>query len=378
MRVVIVGAGPAGLYLSILLKRAPFVTELRVIEQNAPNSTFGFGVVFSASALEFLKGDDPQIHAELTPDLERWDDVRIVHAGQSITVDGTGFTAVGRLRLLQLFQKEVERAGVTVEYNRVLRDVGELEDFDLIVGADGLNSVVRKSDEAAFGLEVRNLTNRFAWFGTTKRFDVLTQTFVRHDRGYFNAHHYRYAPDMSTFIVECDETTFRTGDLATLDEQSLRKVLEEIFASTLEGHPLVSNRSIWRQFPVIRNRKWSSGNKVLLGDALHTAHFSIGSGTRLALEDVIALAGALRGNPKDLPAALAAYEGGRKPILEILVSAANASATWYETFPEKMPLPPYDFAMSYLMRTQRLSEDKLRQQSPRFMAAYDKHCGRVS
>jgi 2-polyprenyl-6-methoxyphenol hydroxylase-like FAD-dependent oxidoreductase len=375
MRVRIVGAGPAGLYLAILLKRSGLTTDLRVIEQNAPNSTFGFGVVFSDSALEFLKEDDPKTHAAITPDLERWSDIKITHGGETMTIDGVGFTAVGRLHFLQLLQREAEKEGVQIEYNRTLNSVDEIGEADLIVGADGINSIVRRADEAAFGPEIRYLTNRFAWFGTTKRFDALTQTFVSHPRGYFNAHHYRYSPQMSTFIVECDETTFKKGDLATLDEAQLKAALEDVFAEALDGHPLISNRSIWRQFPAIRNARWSSGNKVILGDALHTAHFSIGSGTRLALEDAIALIAALKAHPKDIAAALAHYEKERKPILDILVNAANASANWYETFAKEMPLAPYDFAMSYLMRTGRMSVEKLRRSAPKFMAAYDARPG---
>jgi len=371
MRVRIVGAGPSGLYLAILLQRSGLVADLCVVEQNAPDSTFGFGVVFSDSALEFLKNDDPQTHAAITPDLERWSDIKLVHQGETVTIDGIGFTAIGRLHLLQLLQREARKSGVRIEFNRTLTSLDELGDVDLIVGADGVNSLVRRSNEQAFGTEIKFLTNRFVWFGTTKRFDALTQTFIKCDRGNFNAHHYRYAGDMSTFIVECDEATFSRGDLEQLDEAQLKSVMEGIFADTLEGHPLVSNRSIWRQFPVISNRRWSDSNKVILGDSLHTAHFSIGSGTRLALEDAIALVGALKAEPKDLRGALALYEEQRKPVLDILVNAANASALWYETFADKLHLAPYDFAMSYIMRTGRMSTDTLRQIAPKFMAAYD-------
>lgn len=371
MRVRIVGAGPAGLYLGILLKRSGLASDVCVVEQNAPDSTFGFGVVFSENALEFLRGDDPRTYATITPHLETWYDMRLVHQGQTMTIDGVGFTAIGRLELLQLLQQEARSSEVRIEYGRALRSVGELGDVDLIVGADGINSIVRHSDEHAFGTEITYLTNRFVWFGTTKRFEMLTQTFVKHTRGCFNAHHYRYSDKMSTFIVECDEATFAGSDLAGLDEAQLMLVLEGVFSETLDKHPLISNRSIWRQFPIISNRRWSSGNKVLLGDALHTAHFSIGSGTRLALEDAIALVKALKAQ-NDISAALAQYELDRKPILQLLVKAANASAAWYETFPQKLSLSPYDFAMSYLMRTGRMSPEKLRAQSPRFMANYSR------
>src|SRR5262245_22919301 len=370
MGVQIVGAGPAGLYLAILLKRSGIGSDVRVVEQNAPDSTFGFGVVFSENALEFLRGDDPQTYATITPHLETWNDIRVVHQGQTVAIDGVGFTAIGRLHLLQLLQQEARRSGVGIEYDRPIQSLDELDDADLIVGADGINSMVRRSDEQAFGTEIKYLTNRFAWFGTTKRFETLTQTFVKDARGAFNAHHYRYSDRMSTVIVECDQATFANGDLAGLDETRMKLLLEDVFSSTLENHPLISNRSIWRQFPVISNRRWSAGNKVLLGDALHTAHFSIGSGTRLALEDAIALVKALQAQ-KDMQAALAQYERDRKPVLQLLVKAADASAAWYETFAQKLPLAPYDFAMSYLMRTGRMSPDKLRAQSPRFMADYD-------
>jgi 2-polyprenyl-6-methoxyphenol hydroxylase-like FAD-dependent oxidoreductase len=377
MNIAILGAGPAGLYLSILLKRSGLASALTVYEQNAADSTFGFGVVFSDTALEFLRDDDPQTHAAITPDLERWSNIKVTHRGETLIIDGVGFTAVGRLHLLQLLQREARNAGVDIRYNHTVGSLDDLKGADLIVGADGINSLVRRADEAAFGTRIDYLRNRFAWFGTTKRFDALTQTFVRSRHGFFNAHHYRYAPDMSTFIVECDEKTFVDGRLGELSETDIKRTMEDVFAETLEGHALVSNRSIWRRFPVIHNTHWSRGNSVILGDALHTAHFSIGSGTRLAFEDAIALTQALKAEPTDLPAALARYEAERKPILDILVGAANASATWYETFPDKMHLAPYDFAMSYLTRTGRMTPDKVRRMAPQFMAEYDQYQARV-
>src|SRR5690606_31672493 len=187
-----------------------------------------------------------------------------------------------------------------------------------------------------------------------KVFDTLSQTFLQSPHGPINAHHYRYSKTMSTFLVECSAATFVAAGFDRMSEDESRSVLEGIFAETLDGHKLISNRSIWRQFPIVQNERWFTGNKVILGDALHTAHFSIGSGTRLAIEDAIALARAIRTHPRDMPAALAAYQAQRKPILDKLVNAANASAQWYEDFGTHMALPPYDFAMSYLSRTGRM------------------------
>lgn len=230
MQIKIIGAGPAGLYLSILLKRSGLGSNLTVFEQNAPDATFGFGIVFSDSALEFLKDDDPETYATITPDLERWNNIKIVHRGEIVTIDGAGFTAIGRLHLLQLLQQEARNVGVDIHYNHTIGDLKELGEADLIVGADGINSLVRRSDEALFGTKTGYLTNRFAWFGTTKRFDALTQTFVETEKGFFNAHHYRYSDKMSTFIVECDEKTFVDANLGSLSEIELKSTMEGVFA----------------------------------------------------------------------------------------------------------------------------------------------------
>jgi 2-polyprenyl-6-methoxyphenol hydroxylase-like FAD-dependent oxidoreductase len=371
MRIVIIGAGPAGLYLSLLLKRSGLDLSVQVVEQNAPDSTFGFGVVFSEDALEFLKEDDPAIFAAITPELESWRGIAIHHRGERVMLDGIGFTAIGRLRLLQLLQKQVRDEGISVTFNHPVSDLAEFADADMIVGADGVSSLVRRSDEAGFGASVSYLTNRFAWFGTTKVFDTLSQTFLETGNGPINAHHYRYSPSMSTFLVECSEATYFASGFDRMSEDETRGALERIFAATLEGHKLISNRSVWRQFPIVHNERWSVGNKVILGDALHTAHFSIGSGTRLAIEDAIALARAIKASPRDARTALSAYEAQRKPILDKLVKAANASAAWYENFGTHMALPPYDFAMSYLSRTGRMDIERIRKVAPVFVGAWE-------
>ena len=367
MRIAIIGAGPAGLYLAYLVKRRAPDAHVTVIEQNAPDATFGFGVVFSDRALEFLRDDDADTYTAIVPHMESWSDIAVVHHGQSIIIDGIGFAAIGRLKLLQLLQARAKSAGVEPVYRRPISDLAELDGADLIVGADGVNSLVRRSHAQAFGARVHLLTNRFAWFGTTKRFETLTQTFVETSCGHFNAHHYRYAPDLSTFIVEVDEATFARSGLGEMADAQARIFCERTFAQTLDGHALLSNNSIWRQFPVVHNGRWSVGNRVLIGDALHTAHFSIGSGTRLAMEDAIALDKALAANHGNVAAALSAYESARRPILEKLVAGANGSAIWYQRFPEYMRLAPIEFAMSYITRSGRIDLDRLRKLSPLFV-----------
>ncbi|RWM45489.1 FAD-dependent monooxygenase [Mesorhizobium sp.] len=371
MRVAILGAGPAGLYAAYLLKKRGLASDIRIVEQNAPDATFGFGVVFSDRALEFLHDDDPETHALVEPELETWQDITLNHGGASTRIDGIGFSAIGRLHLLQLLQERVRSVGIHPEFNAVVRDLSELGDYDLLIGSDGVNSLVRRS--ADFGTNQELLTNRFVWYGTRQRYETLTQTFKQADAGSFNAHHYRFSPQMSTFIAEVDEKTFFGIGFDRMSEDETKAYLENVFADELGGHGLVTNKSLWRQFPKLRNKRWSVGNKVLVGDALRTAHFSIGSGTRLALEDVIALVRALGAWPGDVPQALAAYEAARRPIVDKLVQAANASADWYENFADHMRLDPWDMALSYIMRSGRMDMDRLSRMSPAFAEALNKN-----
>ncbi|HEX2653268.1 MAG TPA: FAD-dependent monooxygenase, partial [Xanthobacteraceae bacterium] len=347
MRVAILGAGPAGLYLAYLLKRRQREADILLIEQNPADATFGFGVVFSDRALEFLSADDLETHQSILPHLESWQDITINHAGERICIDGVGFAAIERLELLALLQARARSVGVEPYFRRHVATLDELGEADLIVGADGVNSLVRSIFADAFGASVAQLSNRFAWFGTTQRFDTLTQTFQKTDLGYFNAHHYRYTGGMSTFIVEVDAATFQHAGFERMAHDQAKAICEKVFADQLQGHPLISNQSIWRQFPQVRNERWSHEHCVLIGDALRTAHFSIGSGTRLAMEDAIVLDKALAEYPGDIPSALASFEAVRRPVVEKLVGAANASAQWYEHFATHMQLAPLDFAMSY-------------------------------
>jgi 2-polyprenyl-6-methoxyphenol hydroxylase-like FAD-dependent oxidoreductase len=372
MRIAVLGGGPAGLYFSYLWKRRHPADAVAVFEQNPRDATFGFGVVFSERALDFLRADDPATADLITPRLETWTDITLARRGERIAIDGVGFSAIGRLELLMLLQQQARSVGVELRYDTTVRSVAELGNADLAVGADGVNSLVRRSFEGDFGASLSLLDNKFAWFGTMKRFETLTQSFVENELGTFNAHHYRYAPAMSTFIVECDRATWLRAGFDRMKPEAAKAVCERVFAEALDGHPLVSNRSVWRNFPWVRTERWSVRNKVLIGDALHTAHFSIGSGTRLALEDAIALVKALEAERCDIPAGLARYEVERRPIVDKLVAASKTSAAWYERFPEHMKLAPLDFAMSYIARSGRLDRERLRAMAPRFMARYER------
>ncbi|MBI5320066.1 FAD-dependent monooxygenase [Bradyrhizobium sp.] len=370
MRIAVIGGGPGGLYFAYLWKLRHPEAVIDLFEQNPEGATWGFGVVFSDQALEFLRADDPETVDAIAPRMESWRNITLNLRGESVEIDGVGFSSIGRLELLTLLQARVRGVGVTPRFETTIDSIDRLAGYDLIVAADGLNSIVRRAFEKEFGTSVAYSTNKFAWYGTTKTFATLSQTFVTAERGTFNAHHYRYSPSMSTFLVECDAATWNAYGFEHKSIEESQVICEEIFADTLDGHKLISNKSVWRNFPWIWNERWSHRNMVLIGDALHTAHFSIGSGTRLAIEDAIALTKALEAEA-DVPSALAHYERERKPVVKKLVTAARTSADWYEHFPEHMKLGLMDFTYSYITRSGRIDDARLRAMSPQFMARFE-------
>lgn len=365
----VLGAGPSGLYVAQLLKRHLPQTRVRVLEQNPRGATFGFGVVFSSKALDFLEVDDHETYSLITPYMEHWQNMTLVHCGESVIFDGIGFASIGRLKLIELLTARAEDQGVEVLFDTKIDNIMDLK-ADLLIGADGVNSLVRRSRDAAFLPEESKLNNHFAWFGADKPFDTLTQTFCTTECGAINAHHYRYQSDMSTFIVECDNKSFFAYGFNNMSENESAKACMEIFAETLDGAQLLTNKSQWRRFPKLWCKKWFYKNSVLIGDSAHTAHFSVGSGTRLAMEDAIALVKALR-KESLLTEALEAYQEARQPIARKIVEAANTSAKWYETFSSKMEMLPLDLGFDYITRSGRVDLERLRSLSPNFMKAYE-------
>lgn len=372
MKIRIVGAGPAGLYFAALMKRANPAHDIALVERSPRDATWGFGVVFSDRALEFLRADDEPLYRYLTPHFESWPEIAVQHNDTRVPIAGNGFSSIGRLELLTLLYAWVERLGVPIRFETEASSLEEFADADLVVGANGASSWIRERNEAAFGTTVDWRPNRFIWYGTTKAFDSLTLTFRETQHGVFCAHHYRYHPDRSTFLVEVTDATWRRAGFERMSEAETISACERVFASDLEGHTILSNRSTWRRFPAVWNERWSVGNVVLLGDALRTAHFSIGSGTRLAMEDAIALAKAFAACGDDVPAALACFQADRLPPMKKIWDAANASLRWYERMDELVPaLTPVEFAYGYMTRTGRVDHAEVRRRDPALASAWE-------
>jgi anthraniloyl-CoA monooxygenase len=370
MRIVCAGAGPGGLYFAGLMKKADPRHHIRVIERNRPDDTFGFGVVFSDATMAGIAEADSEAYRGIARHLVHWDDIEVNYRGERILSTGHGFSGMSRHTLLRVLQEQACAAGVEVLFEREVTSLDAFADADLVVAADGANSTVRHllRDRIRTAVDLR--PNRFVWLGTTKPFPAFTFYFTPNEHGLWRVHAYQYAPGRSTFIVECREDTWKAAGMDRATEEETAAFLEDLFAEELDGHRLITNRSIWRQFPTIRSDPWSAGNVVLVGDAAHTAHFSVGSGTRMAMEDAVALRDALVESP-DVAAALRAYEARRRTQVESLQRAAQASLQWFEDTERYMSLEPIQFTFSLLTRSLRITHEDLRARDPKFLAQVD-------
>ncbi|MBK7642315.1 MAG: bifunctional salicylyl-CoA 5-hydroxylase/oxidoreductase [Planctomycetes bacterium] len=365
MRIASIGGGPAGLYFSILMKKAFPDSQITVYERNQPDDTFGFGVVFSDETLGNFESADPQSYAEIRRHFAYWGDIETYHAGTCVRSTGHGFCGLARKKLLEIFHARCRELGVVLEFQHEIHDDSELAGNDLILAVDGLNSVVRKKYEAQFKPSIDWRKARFCWLGTTKPLSAFTFVFRQTQWGLFQVHAYPFEKERSTWIVECDEATWRAAGLDHASEEDTVAFCEKLFAEDLAGHPLIANRSIWRAFPTIRCESWHYRNIVLLGDSAHTAHFSIGSGTKLAMEDAIALCEAFREHgTADVPAVLAAYASARRDEVSRIQRAAQTSLEWFENSARYIDQPPLQFTFNLMTRSKRITWDNLGKRDP--------------
>ncbi|MFI1536272.1 bifunctional salicylyl-CoA 5-hydroxylase/oxidoreductase [Streptomyces anandii] len=375
MRVAIIGGGPGGLYAAALLKRLGPAREITVFERNAPDDTFGFGVVLSDETLGGIEHADPVVYEAMQRDFVRWDDIDIVHRGTRHTSGGHGFAALGRRRLLEILHERCRSLGVELRFRTPAPDAAALtRTYDLVIAADGVHSTTREAYAHAFGPHVTGHRCRYIWLAADFPFDAFRFEIAETEHGVMQLHGYPYAADASTVIVEMREEVWRAAGFAETDEQESVERCAKIFADALGGRPLRSNKSAWTTFRTVVNEHWSHGNLVLLGDAAHTAHFSIGSGTKLAVEDALALAACLEERPT-LQEALAAYETERKPVVASTQRAARASLEWFENLGLYLDQPPRQFAFNLLTRSRRVTHGNLRLRDARFTEGVEREFG---
>ena len=365
MRIAVLGGGPAGLYFAILMKRLDPGHDVTVFERNRPQDAFGWGVVFSDDTLAHFAQADAESHRALSERLVYWTDIDIFVRGERLRSTGHGFCGISRRTMLNVLQQRAETLGVRLVFQTEVAGLDDLGDADLVVAADGVNSRAREQRAAHFQPSVEWGRCRFSWLGTTLPLQAFTFVFKESAHGLFQVHAYPFDRELSTFIVECREEVWKRAGLEGADEAGTVRFLEDLFREELRGHRLLTNNSVWRTFPTVRNAAWTDGHVVLLGDAAHTAHFSIGSGTKLAMEDAVALQEAFgRMGTADVPRVLKAYEAERGPAVGRFQSAARTSQEWFESAERHLRLEPIQFAFSLLSRSKRVTYESLRRQDP--------------
>lgn len=359
MKVTVIGGGPGGLYFSILLKKAMPHCDINIYERNKADDSFGFGVVFSDETLSEFLTRDPQSYDLIRSRFAYWDELDVARDGEKVRITGNGFCGCSRKTLLQLLQERCREEGVNLHFEANVDDLSQFADSDIIVAADGINSAIRESHAAEFGTKTEMKSNRFVWMGSTRPLDAFTYFFRTTPYGTFVAHTYQYEEGMSTWIFETTDETWQKAGFSVTDEEDTIAKLKEIFKEELDGHGLISNRSHWRQFPVITNEKWNAGNIVLLGDSKATAHYSIGSGTKLAMECAIALADSVIRHTTNTQAVFAHYEKLRRNRVEMIQHAANVSLQWFEDMDRHIKHPFMQFAFSVMTRAKKVTFENL-------------------
>ncbi len=393
MNIAIIGGGPAGLYFALLVKKWRPDIHIDLFERNAPEDTFGWGVVFSDKTLHYLEAEDIPSWQGIIDRFERWENVDIIYRDEKITVRGNKFSGIARIEMLKVLQDRCRELGVNLHFRAPVSDVEPLLQngkYDLIVGADGVASGVRTKFQDEFKPDLSVRSNKYIWFGTRHLFHGLTLIFRQNSAGVFAAHAYKFDKNTSTFIVECDPETWESAGFEDMDDDTARHYLEHVFHLDLHGAPLLSNNSKWLNFTFVRNRHWwteiASGSQTkvcatLLGDSLATAHFSIGSGTKLALEDSIALFHALKNNHLPMEEAhrersgvreaLAEFEAMRRPVVDEYQEAAMESLLMFENLKDYMHLDPLPFAYKLMTRSGKVDHENLRRRDPEFVERYE-------
>ncbi len=360
MKITVIGGGPGGLYFSILTKKAMPHCQIDIYERNKPDDSFGFGVVFSDETLgEFLKRD-MKSYELIRSKFAYWDDIIIARDGESVTIAGNGFCGCSRKTLLQLLQQRCVEEGVNLHFEQNVDDLTQFADSDIILATDGIGSAIRTKYQKEFGTKVELKKNRFVWLGSTKPLDAFTYFFRSTPHGTIVAHSYQYEEGMSTWIFECSNETWQKHDFEVTNEADTMAKIAEIFAEELDGHPLISNKSHWRQFPHVTNENWFHNNIVLLGDAKATAHYSIGSGTKLAMDSAIGLSDAVIAHPTNVQAAFAQYDKTRRNTVEMIQYAAIVSLDWFENMDRHMQHTFQQFAFGCMTRSKKVTFENLR------------------